>query len=288
MKICRFGDNRLGLVEDRQVIDVSEALGLIPAANYPYPAGDALISRLDAIRPRILELAASGQRFEVSDVAFLSPVANPSKIIGAPSNYERHIAEAGRDKVISAGRKRSTIAEAGLFLKANSSLAGVSEGVRLRFPDRRNDHELELAAVIGVTCTNVSEADALDVVAGYAIGLDMVVRGPEERSLRKSIDTYSVLGPWLVTADEIDDPDNLDMWLKVNGEDRQSTNTSDMIYNVARQIAVMSSFYTLYPGDILMTGTPEGVGQVLPGDVMEMWCEGIGEARVPVFEEVTA
>tara|TARA_R110002126_G_scaffold50953_7_gene139931 strand:- start:3171 stop:4037 length:867 start_codon:yes stop_codon:yes gene_type:complete len=288
MKICRFGDNRLGLVEEGEVIDVSGALDLIPAATYPYPAGDALISRLDVIGPRILELAKSGRRFDVSDVAFLSPVANPSKIIGAPSNYERHIAEAGRDKAISAGRKRSTIAEAGLFLKANTSLVGVSEGVRLRFPERRNDHELELAAVIGVECTNVSEADALDVVAGYAIGLDMVVRGPEERSLRKSIDTYSVLGPWLVTADEIDDPDNLDMWLKVNGEDRQATNTRHMIFNVARQISVMSSFYTLYPGDILMTGTPEGVGQVLPGDVMEMWCEGIGETRVPVMEESAA
>jgi 2-keto-4-pentenoate hydratase/2-oxohepta-3-ene-1,7-dioic acid hydratase in catechol pathway len=288
MKICRFGEGRLGVVDGTDVIDVSAALDLIPAATYPYPAGDALIGNLETMMPRIVELAAVGERLAVSDVAFLAPVANPSKIIGAPSNYERHIAEAGRDKAISAGRKRSTIAEAGLFLKANTSLVGVSEGVTLRFPERRTDHELELAAIIGQTCTNVAEADALDVVAGYAIGLDMVVRGPEERSLRKSIDSYSVLGPWMVTADEIADPDNLDMWLKVNGEDRQSTNTSDMIFNVARQIAVMSSFYTLYAGDILMTGTPEGVGQVVAGDVMEMWCEGIGESRVPVFGEAGA
>ena len=282
MRICRFGADRLGIVDGGLVIDVSDALNLLPTATYPYPPGDALIANLDAVVARMRELAPGAARLDIADVGFLSPVANPSKIIGAPSNYERHIAEAGRDEAISAGRKRSTIAEAGLFLKANTSLVGVSEGVSLRFPERRNDHELELAAIIGTECTNVSEAEALDVVAGYAIGLDMVVRGPEERSLRKSIDSYSVLGPWMVTADEIADPDDLDMWLKVNGDIRQQTNTCHMIFNVARQIAVMSSFYTLYPGDILMTGTPEGVGQVVAGDVMEIWCEGIGGAQVPV------
>lgn len=282
MKICRFDDNRLGLVEADSVVDVSEALDLIPPAAYPHPPGDALIARLDEILPRVAELAETGVRKAVSDVSFLSPVANPTKIVGAPSNYLKHIDEAGRDKEISAGRKRSTIAEAGLFLKASSSLVGVSEGVSLRFPDRRTDHELELAVVIGKTCNEVPEESALDVIAGYAIGLDMVVRGPEERSLRKSIDSYSVLGPWLVTADEIADPDALDMWLKVNGDVRQKSNTRNMIYGVARQIAVMSSFYTLHPGDILMTGTPEGVGRVAPDDLMEMWCEGIGETQVHV------
>lgn len=282
MKICRYGDNQLGVVDGDNVIDVTSALGLLPSATYPYPAGDALIAHLDDILPKIAQMAATGERLKISEVSFLSPVANPTKVIGAPSNYHRHIEEAGRDLEISAGRKRLTIAEAGFFLKANSSLVGTSEGVALRFPERRTDHELELAVIIGQQCSNVSEADALGVVAGYAIGLDMVVRGPEERSLRKSIDSYSVLGPWLVTANEIDDPDDLDMWLKVNGEVRQSSNTRHMIFGVARQISIMSSFYTLYPGDVLMTGTPEGVGQVQPGDVMELWCEGIGTTTVPV------
>lgn len=288
MKICRYNDNRLGVVEGDEIVDVSAALGRLPTAIYPYPLGDALIAALPSLLPVIADLATSGSRMPLSDVRFLAPVANPSKIIGAPSNYHKHIAEAGADKEISAGRPRMTIAEAGLFLKANSSLVGTSEGVALRFPERRTDHELELCAIIGKTCNEVPEEEALGVVAGYAIGLDMVVRGPEERSLRKSVDTFSVLGPWMVTADEIDDPDKLDMWLKVNGETRQDTNTEHMIYSVAKQIAVMSSFYTLYPGDILMTGTPEGVGQVKAGDTMEIWCEGIGNASVPVTSAAAA
>src|SRR5690606_25855861 len=117
---------------------------------------------------------------------------------------------------------------------------------------------------------------------GYTIGLDMTVRGPEERSLRKSIDTYSVLGPWMVTADEIEDATQLDFWLTVNGESRQRANTRDLVLGIPELIEFASAFYTLHEGDVLFTGTPEGVGPVRPGDVIVAHFEGIGEMRVDV------
>ncbi|NDB68314.1 MAG: FAA hydrolase family protein, partial [Methylocystaceae bacterium] len=115
--------------------------------------------------------------------------------------------------------------------------------------------------------------------------LDMVVRGKEDRSFRKSIDTYSVLGPWLVTRDEIDDPEKLDFSLWVNDELRQKSNTSDMIMKIRQQIALASSFYTLLPGDIIMTGTCQGVGRVAPGDVMTFEMQGIGRMQIPVYAD---
>ncbi|MCB1653674.1 MAG: fumarylacetoacetate hydrolase family protein, partial [Pseudomonadales bacterium] len=132
--------------------------------------------------------------------------------------------------------------------------------------DRRNDHEVELAVIIGKTGTNISYDDAMDHNAGYAIGLDMTVRGTEDRSVRKSLDTYSVLGPWFVTKDEIADPDDLDFWITVNNEIRQKSNTSQLIYDVRKQIEYFSSFYTLVAGDVIMTGTPAGVGPLNVGD----------------------
>ena len=175
-----------------------------------------------------------------------------------------------------------SIEDQGLFLKAVSALVGPGEGVAVRFPDRRTDHEAELGVIIGKAGSDIPESEAFNHVAGYALALDMVVRGTEDRSFRKSIDTYAVLGPWVVTADEIDDPDNLDFALTVSGEPRQKSNTSLMIMNIARQISWGSTFYTLLPGDIIMTGTCEGVGRVGPGDVIEMEMQDIGRMEVPV------
>ena len=169
-----------------------------------------------------------------------------------------------------------------MFLKSSSALVGAGEGVALRFTDRRNDHEAELAVVIGKTCDRVSRADAMKYVAGYSIALDMTVRGTEDRSLRKSLDTYAVLGPWLVTADEIKDPGNLDFSIHVNEELRQKANTRDLIFDIPKLIEYASSFYALHPGDIIMTGTPEGVGPVKAGDVMHVEFQEIGKMDVKV------
>jgi len=282
MKICRFDSDRLGLVEGNEVLDVSEALSAIPVQKWPYRHGDALIANLPAVLERAKSLAARAPRRKLSEVKLLPPVANPSKIVNAPINYQAHIDEAKRDQGIAHGREIKTIADWGLFLKSPSSLTGASQGIRLRFPERRNDHEVELAVVIGREANRVSRAQALDYVCGYSIGLDMTLRGPELPSFRKSIDTYSVLAPWLVTRDEVPDPGKLELWLTVNGEQRQRSSTSRMVYDVPRLIEYASSFYTLHPGDLIFSGTPEGVGPVKPGDEIRAGIEGIGELAVRV------
>jgi 2-keto-4-pentenoate hydratase/2-oxohepta-3-ene-1,7-dioic acid hydratase in catechol pathway len=285
MRICRFNENRLGLVVGDEVADVSSVLeraGTVPA--WPMPTDDWLIKNLESLKAPILEAAHSAKRFPIGQVHFLSPVANPGKIIAAPVNYLAHQSEVNADVTVNFGTQVNTIDKAGLFLKANSSLVGPSEGVRLRADERRHDHEGELVAVIGKTGYNISEEDALDYVAGYSVGLDMSARGSEERSLRKSADSYSVVGPWLTTPDEVADPDNLELLLTVNGEVRQKTNTNRMIYGTRKLIAYASSFYTLHAGDILFTGTPDGVSRVYPGDEMYVEVESVGAMTVKVLK----
>ncbi|MFU1981323.1 fumarylacetoacetate hydrolase family protein [Bordetella hinzii] len=220
--------------------------------------------------------------YPIESVRFLSPVANPGKIIGVPVNYQKHVEEAAADVATFTNRQTGSVLEQGLFLKANSSLIGCSQAVRISMPERLTHHEIELGAVIGRTARNVSEEEALSYISGYSIALDMTVRGAEDRSLRKSLDTYSVLGPWLVTADEIADPQALDLRLQVNGQDRQVANTRDMILYIAEQIAWASRFYTLEPGDVIMTGTCEGVGPVVPGDVIHAEIASVGAMDVSV------
>ena len=130
----------------------------------------------------------------------------------------------------------------------------------------------------------MQRSDALSYVAGYTIGLDITIRGPEERSLRKSLDSYSVLGPWLVTADEFGDPSDHEMTLHVDGELRQHANTRDLIMDVAELIAFASSYYTLMPGDVIFTGTPEGVGPIRPGNRIDAQIRGIGSLTMEVRE----
>lgn len=282
MRLCRYDDNRLGLVEGTEIIDVTPALEALPSVRWPVPPGDLLIRHLDRVRDAAERLKGKAPRRPVESVRLLSPVANPTKIPAAPVNYLKHLAEAEADPATFHAHHLKKIEEVGLFLKATSSVVGPAEGVRLRHLDRRNDHELELAVVIGRTADRVSRGDAMSYIAGYTIGFDMSVRGPEERSLRKSIDSYTVLGPWLVTSDEIADPASLELELTVNGECRQKANTRDLVIGIPRLIEWASSYYALHPGDVILTGTPEGVGPVKPGDVMVARIEGIGEMRVPV------
>ena len=284
MRICWFNDKRLGLVQGDRVLDVSKALEKLPPPTYPFPPkGDPLIANLDRLKPEILAAAKGAASFAVAEVKFLSPVAQPSKVIGTPTNYKDHIAEAQQQRQVFGGRYTGTIEEQGLFLKATSALVGPGEGVRLRFLDRRTDHEMELGVVIGRQASNIRKEDALNYVAGYAIALDMVVRGTQDRSFRKSIDSYAVLGPWMVTADEIADHANLDFFLSVNGVVKQKSNTKYMIMDLPTQIAWASSYYTLWPGDVIMSGTCAGVSQVKPGDVMHCEIEKIATCDVRVL-----
>lgn len=282
MRICRFNDNRLGIVRGDDVHDVSAVLERLPQHRYPLPDQDPLVAALPELRPLMKELADAAPAVPLRDQSLLSPIASPRKIIGAPVNYRLHLDEALADENIHHGTNIMPIDKAGLFLKATSSLVGASEGVTLRFPEQRNDHEIELVVVIGRKGSHIRRDEALDHVAGYAIGLDMTVRGSQERSMRKSCDSYTVLGPWMVTADEIDDPGRLDMQLTVNGEVRQKTSTANLLRDVQALIERASAFYTLMPGDLLFTGTPEGVSEVKAGDEMVASIADIGQMRVAV------
>jgi 2,4-didehydro-3-deoxy-L-rhamnonate hydrolase len=281
VKFCRYNDNRLGVVEGESVYDVSYALEAIPAARWPFPRGDQFVAHLDAIVSAV-KRKGFGQPAALGSVTLRCPVPNAPKIVAAPVNYQLHLDESVADPGITFGKVPLAIGDAGLFLKSPTSLIGPDETIDLRFPDRRSDHEVELGLVIGKLCSDVSRDDALDYVAGYAIALDMTVRGKEDRSFRKSIDGYSVLGPWLVTADEIPDPDALDLEIRVNGQIRQKSNTKHLIYDIRKLIEWASQWYTLYPGDVLMTGTPEGVSPVQPGDVLECSIERVGTMTVRV------
>jgi 2-keto-4-pentenoate hydratase/2-oxohepta-3-ene-1,7-dioic acid hydratase in catechol pathway len=282
MRICRYNDNRVGVVEGTDVIDVTPITEKLPKSGWPYPRGDVFIASLEMLRPELERLARTGPRLPVNEVKFLSPIANPGKLIAAPVNYKLHLEESRADSGIHFGSQVKTIQECGVFLKATSSIVGPSHGVISERSDRRTDHEIELAFVIGKLGRHIREEDALDYVAGYMIGLDMTIRGPEERSYRKSRDTFSVLGPWLVTADEFGDPASVDFELRIGGTSRQKANTRDLIFDCRKLIAYASEAYTLEPGDVFMTGTPEGVAPVEPGDVMHCWIDRIGEMNVAV------
>jgi len=287
MKLCRYNDDRLGVVRADLVHDVTAVQTEI-RNSLPYAMkGDAVTAALPQWRERLERAADKAPGRPIVDVKLLAPIGRPTKLSCAPTNYQAHIDEMRKaaqqpgSQIVTA--QSSKILEAGMFLKANSALVGPSEGIPIRFPDRRNDHEVELVMVIGKTGSDIAQADALDYVAGYCLGLDMTVRGREDRSFRKSVDGYAVLGPWMVTADELPNPDAVPISLEVNGEVRQNSNTSQLIYNCRRLIEFASEFYTLYPGDLIYTGTPEGVGPVKPGDVIV--CRSapvLGELRIAV------
>ncbi|HTI85488.1 MAG TPA: fumarylacetoacetate hydrolase family protein [Alphaproteobacteria bacterium] len=282
MKICRFNDGRLGVVQGDHLYDVTSARDQALRGAKSDRWSDPVIANLPAVIAAIGESTRWGNPIPLNSVKLLSPVERPSKLVAAPTNYRDHIAEMQKVSASNPVKRPQDIGTAGMFLKATSSLVGPSEGIKLRFLERRNDHEVELALIIGKTANQVAQADALDYIAGYCIGLDITLRGPEDRSFRKSIDTYSVLGPWMVTADEIADPDNLRLRLGVNNEPRQNANTRDMVYSVRRLIEFASAFYTLHPGDVVYTGTPSGVSAIKPGDTLIAEIDNIGRMHVAV------
>ncbi len=283
MKLCRFNHDRIGLVEGDQVYEVTDLFDRSPP--WPSPPGDWMIRQAVALQAALRTQTGWRVGYPLAEVRLESPVAAPGKIIGAPINYRLHIEEAHADKDVGFNRSFTDLKDHGLFFKAQSSLIGPSDEVRLRFPERRNDHEVELVVVIGKEASQVSREQALEHVFGYTIGLDMTVRGPEWPVFRKSADTYCVMGPWITTADEIADPNGLDLSLALNGVKKQSSNTRCLIHDVQALIEYASSFYTLHPGDVIFTGTPDGVSPVMPGDMMEVKVQSIGAMRVKIAAE---
>ena len=198
MKLCLFDAHRIGIVLNQHVVDVTDVFQDVARPAWPYPLSDLVIQHFPALRDKVLAAAEAGRRIPLASVRLRAPVANPGKIIGAPINYRDHIDEANADAQINHGKTYTELDKFGLFLKASSSLIGCNEEIVIPFPDRRTDHEVELAVVIGRQGKRIRREDALDHVFGYCIGLDMTVRGPEFPGFRKSADTFAVLGPWIV------------------------------------------------------------------------------------------
>jgi 2-keto-4-pentenoate hydratase/2-oxohepta-3-ene-1,7-dioic acid hydratase in catechol pathway len=277
VRLVVFGDSRLGLLRDGVIVDVSDLVG---AGGTDWPPVFLLraIADFDRLRPRFLDALEQRPGIPLDRVRLRAPAVFPSKVIAAPVNYRLHIEEM---RPLIKGELHA-IERYGVFLKAPSSIVGPEATIELPFPDRRTDHEVELGVVIGRTARNVAMADAMAHVFGYTGVMDITVRGDEDRSTRKSFDTFTPVGPVLVTADEIPDPHALELQLWVNGERRQHGNTRDMIWNVPKLIEYASHVMTLNPGDLLSTGTPDGVGPLRPGDQVTMEVERVGRLSVRV------
>jgi 2-keto-4-pentenoate hydratase/2-oxohepta-3-ene-1,7-dioic acid hydratase in catechol pathway len=212
-----------------------------------------------------------------------APVRRPGKVIAAPLNYEKHIEEAISDRDITTDEWFS-IEDKGYFLKAPSSVVGPDHGIELPFSDRRTDHEIELAFVMGEDVRDVDAADAWDSIFGYTILLDVSLRGDQDRSNRKSYDTFTVIGPCVTTPDEVADPQDLMMELTLNGETRQLESTGDMVYTCADVVQYASLGTTIEAGDVITTGTPEGVSALSYGDSIDAEIESVGSMTVDVTE----
>ena len=280
MKLLRFGEagvEKPGIMDTNGTIrDLSSVLTDI--------AGDALsdegITRIAAIDPTTLPSIDADTR--------LGPcVAGTGKFICIGLNYADHAAEAGLDLP----------PEPVIFMKATSAICGPNDPIVIPRGSTKTDWEVELAVIIGKRAKYVTQAEAMDYIAGFAITNDVSERSfQNERAGQwtkgKSCDNFGQIGPWLVTRDEILDPQNLSMWLTVNGQMMQNGSTKTMVYSVANVVSYLSNFMSLQPGDVISTGTPPGVGMgqnpqqyLLPGDVVELGIEGLGRQRQNVIAD---
>ncbi|MCV3206591.1 fumarylacetoacetate hydrolase family protein [Mesorhizobium sp. YC-39] len=274
MKLLRYGEagsERPGLIDaDGTIRDLSAHVADI-AGTALHPASLDMLSKLDA---KSLPAVSGSPRIGAC-------VAGTGKFICIGLNYSDHAAETGA----------TVPPEPIIFMKASSAIVGPDDDVVIPRGSVKTDWEVELGVVIGKTAKYVSEADAFDYVAGYCVAHDVSERAFQaERQGQwtkgKSCDTFGPIGPWLVTKDEVKDPQNLPMWLKVNGKMMQNGSTKTMVYGVAYLVSYLSQFMSLHPGDIISTGTPPGVGLGMKppvflkaGDVVELGIEGMGTQK---------
>ncbi len=225
-----------------------------------------------------------GDLVDVREDDLLPPITDPGKILCIGLNYRRHAAESGLEA------PKSPV----MFSKFRNALARPGAAVALPPSAREYDYEGELVAVIGRRCSHVSERDALKFVAGYTIGNDLSARDLQFRTsqwlLGKTLDGFLPLGPALVTSDEVPDPQDLRLRTRLNGEVRQDSSTADMIFSVAELVSYASTYFTLEPGDLIVTGTPEGVimgmpdkNWLKPGDEVTVEIDGLGTLRTPLI-----
>ncbi|MFM9983299.1 MAG: fumarylacetoacetate hydrolase family protein [Burkholderiales bacterium] len=288
MKLAVNTEHRIGVVEGDQFYDVTDA---VPGAGPAWPPMymNRLIAEWAELGPKVAAARKAASPVALSSMKLLPPNPCPVHVIAAPANYRKHIGEIGA-RSVSKGR---TAEQQGFFMKSTASLVGAGGAIELpRGSTRRFDHESELAVIIGKRARNVPRAEAMDYVFGYSCLMDITMRiepgvAEEERVTRKSFETFTPLGPWIVTADEVADPHALRNQLWVNGVSKQDANTRDMIVNIPTLIELISSVMTLNPGDVIASGTPEGVGPIVPGDSIRIGIESVGEMTLSVVEAAT-
>lgn len=280
MKLLRFGFNgeeKPGIVDaDGRVRDLS---GIVPDISGAVLSDEGMQAIRDA-DITTLPIVSADKR--------LGPcVVGTGKFICIGLNYADHAAESGMD----------VPTEPVIFMKATSAICGPNDPIIIPRGSEKTDWEVELAVIIGKRAKYVTEADAMDYVAGYAVTNDVSERAFQLERLGqwtkgKSCDNYGQIGPWLVTRDEIKDPQNMTMWLTVNGKTMQNGSTKTMVYGVAHIVSYLSQFMSLQPGDVISTGTPPGVGMgknpqqyLRPGDVVELGITGLGQQRQDVIAD---
>jgi len=294
MRICRYNDGLAGAVVGEKVHPIGDALmkaGHLEPGHTMLEVIERLANEPAAMKCARFALQASSS-VPLASVRLLAPIVNPPAIWAAASNYKAHEAEM-REKMKSYDRtafsKDDLMAE--FFLKPAASIVGPGGPVILPKISRDVDFECELCAVIGKAARHVAEDKALEHVFGYTILWDFSQRDPwgrgrqNTRNIRKGFDTFTGIGPWIVTRDEIDDPQNLAIRVEQNGKLAMSAHTSDMICTLREHIRFLSGVTTLAPGALVATGTPAGVARLAPGDRLKGSIEGIGEMEVAVQAE---
>lgn len=286
MKLVTFTHNeesRVGAVVDDFICD-SKGNAAIPATMIEFlSAGAAALAAMQ------LQIDSGEHRIALKDVKLLAPVPRPGKFLGVGLNYADHIDETGLEKP-----EYPTF-----FTKQSSCVVGQNDAIHLPKISDKTDYEGELAFVIGKRCKHVPIEQAHDVIAGFTIVNDVTVRDWQFRTptwtLGKSFDTHGPMGPWLVTADEISDPHNLDLKTWVDDEKRQDSNTKHMIFNCYELIAYLTQAMTLEPGDVISTGTPSGVGVKMKprgylkaGQTVRIEIAGLGTLSNPVINDPQA
>ncbi|MEE9277867.1 MAG: fumarylacetoacetate hydrolase family protein [Dehalococcoidia bacterium] len=294
MKLATFthdGNRRIGVVDGEEIVDLAAA-----AAGVPTDMRSFLQAGQPALEAAAAAATAGGHRIARADVKLEAPVPDPRKFIGIGANYAAHLAEVNQPPVERGGPPLGFI-----FTKQNSCVNGPYDPIHMPRVSSQLDYEGELGMVIGRRCRHVPKERAAEVIAGYVVANDVSVRdqatGAFSFTLTKSFDTHGPFGPWIVTADEVGDPNNLELRTWVSGEERQHANTKDMVHDCYDLIATLSAVFTLEPGDVIATGTPSGVAIgfdppkfLKVGDVVRVEIERIGviENRVIAEPEETA
>lgn len=282
MRLVSFNGGRLGVLVEGGVVEITDLAG-VPGGSWPPIGMVRLIAGFDDLRGQIEARIHGAPRLAAEGLRIEAPVQWPNKVIAYPANYQAHIEEQITSKVglISAFRADGQ----GFFLKAGSSISGPMDPIVLPAIEGRDiHHECELAVIVGKGGRDIPAARAMEHVFGYSCLLDMVVRGREERVMRKSYDSFCPLGPHIVTADEIADHQAITLELRVNGALRQQASTRDLIVGIPEMIEMASAVMTLYPGDVIASGTPSGVGPVTDGDLVSISISGVGQMDLNVVQ----